>query len=536
MADEQLAFARRASGLVRGLSMWDAFGVGFMNQGLTPSIWVMVSFGVGVYTGGNLWIATLLSLVFCGIGFPIVWGVLGSSMPRSGGEYIYNSRVLHPIVGLAQSFGEAVMLLMWIYLLCPWTADPGLTMIAGFMGWQGLADFAVTPWAVFVIATVSNIFALLLAVFGMKIFAAAQKVFMVVGIGSVVLMTIVMCLYNQTDFHNAWNQLATQYNSLDYDSFLAAVNTAAGEPMPSTWNWFDTFGVMVAGSWLFAYSYYIAFIGGEVKRPDKTIIWANVLSVVTPVAFMLWTAIALYHMVPFNFLSATAWLDNAGTDVISGYNLPWSSHYVGLLAVVNQNKLVLFLAGSSFIVFNQWWVTLSYMAFPRLLFAWGMDRMGPKWFTDISPRFASPVKNNLLLFALGEITIGVYVFWTNNPMQSLTMTAFEVVFVWGVTAVSALVFPYRRRVRGIWESSPYKNWRLFGIPVVSLGAVVDIVYLGILAYFFFVMPESRDFTTGSGILYVVTAMLGVLWYFYFKWRSRRVGVDVSITYGELPPE
>jgi amino acid transporter len=165
-----------------------------------------------------------------------------------------------------------------------------------------------------------------------------------------------------------------------------------------------------------------------------------------------------------------------------------------------------------------------------------MDRMGPKWFTDISPRFASPVKNNLLLFALGEITIGVYVFWTNNPMQSLTMTAFEVVFVWGVTAVSALVFPYRRRVRGIWESSPYKNWRLFGIPVVSLGAVVDIVYLGILAYFFFVMPESRDFTTGSGILYVVTAMLGVLWYFYFKWRSRRVGVDVSITYGELPPE
>ena len=27
---EELAFARKASGLVRGLSMWDAFGVGFM--------------------------------------------------------------------------------------------------------------------------------------------------------------------------------------------------------------------------------------------------------------------------------------------------------------------------------------------------------------------------------------------------------------------------------------------------------------------------------------------------------------------------
>ena len=31
----EMAFARKASGLVRGLSMLDAFGVGFMNQGLT---------------------------------------------------------------------------------------------------------------------------------------------------------------------------------------------------------------------------------------------------------------------------------------------------------------------------------------------------------------------------------------------------------------------------------------------------------------------------------------------------------------------
>ena len=34
---EELAFARKASGLVRGLSMVDAFAVGMMNQGITPS-------------------------------------------------------------------------------------------------------------------------------------------------------------------------------------------------------------------------------------------------------------------------------------------------------------------------------------------------------------------------------------------------------------------------------------------------------------------------------------------------------------------
>ena len=87
---EELAFARKASGLVRGLSMLDAFAVGFMNQGLTPSIWVVVSLGVGTFLGANLIIATIISVVFAGIGFPLVWGILGGSMPRSGGEYIYN--------------------------------------------------------------------------------------------------------------------------------------------------------------------------------------------------------------------------------------------------------------------------------------------------------------------------------------------------------------------------------------------------------------------------------------------------------------
>ena len=73
----------------------------------SPSIWVMTSLGVGVYLGGNLIWATIISMILAGIGFPIVWGVLGGSMPRSGGEYIYNSRIIHPIVGIGESFGNA---------------------------------------------------------------------------------------------------------------------------------------------------------------------------------------------------------------------------------------------------------------------------------------------------------------------------------------------------------------------------------------------------------------------------------------------
>ena len=549
---EELAFARKASGLVRGLSMWDAFGVGFMNQGLTPSIWVMTSLGVGVYLGGNLIWATIISMILAGIGFPIVWGVLGGSMPRSGGEYIYNSRILHPIVGIGESFGNAFVWILWIYVLAPWLADPGMVMMSQFMDWPWLYDSANETffgglsyaWGSFVIATIANIVAFLFVVWGIKWFARIQKIVMIFGIGGCVVLLGAISYYamklGQTGFVDSWNATAATYGSIDYAGFLAGASEEAGQMMPTSWNWFDTFGVMVAGSWLFAYSYCITFIAGEVKRPDKTIILSNLFAILVPGAFMLWAAVALYGLVEFDFFSATQFIDNAGSDLGGAYTVPWSTNFLGILAMVSANKVVLFISVLSFLAFDLWWVALSYLAFPRILFAWGMDRMGPKWFTDINPRFASPVKNHVLCFVLGQIMIALYVFWQNEAMQGLAITALEIFSVFGVTAVAALVFPYVKRARGIWDASPYKTWRIAGIPVVTIGAVVDLIYLGILAYFFFFLPDPakrlEGFTTSTGLVIAITWAVGIIWYFFWKQRSKSVGVDVSMTYGELPPE
>lgn len=536
---EQMTFARKASGLVRGLSFIDAFGVGFMNQGLTPSMWVMISFGLGVYTGGNLIWATLLSALLCGVGFSLVWGILGGSMPRSGGEYIYNSRIIHPIIGIAESFGNAFVWIMWIYVLAPWTVDPGLVMMFQFLNMPAAAEFCTQPIALFLIASLVNLIALLFVVFGVKVFARVQKVIMVLGIAGCTVILLVFTFTSHDAFIMAWNNLATQYGSIDYEGFLTAARTAIGETgdvLPKTWNWFDTLGVMVAGSWLFAYSYCITFIAGEVKRPDKTIILANLSAILVPAAFMLWLAAALYNSVGFEFLSATAWVDNMG-EGLAGYTLPWAPNFVGLAAVINHSPFVVFMMAMSFIVFNLWWVALSYLAFPRILFAWGMDRMGPKWFADIDYRWASPVKNHILCFILGEIGIAIYAF-VMDPMTGLSVTGMEIVSVFGITAIAALIFPFSKKAKHIWEASPYKNWKILGIPVVTIGAVFNLVYLGILFYFFFFMAEmgEQELVKGSLILYAIIWGLGIAWYFYWKARNKKVGVDVSMTFGELPPD
>ena len=543
---EQMAFARKASGLVRGLSFIDAFGVGFMNQGLTPSMWVMISLGLGVYTGGNLIIATLLSALLCGIGFSLVWGILGGSMPRSGGEYIYNSRILHPLIGIAESFGNAFVWIMWIYILAPWTVDPGLTMLFQFIGRPDIAETLVSkvntpfgPFALwfFLIASIVNFIAFLFVVFGIKIFARVQKVIMVLGIAGCLVILLVFTFTSREAFVSAWNNLAAQYGSLDYNGFLATARStieSAGDVLPKTWNWYDTLGVMVAGSWLFAYSYCITFIAGEVKRPDKTIILANLSAILIPAAFMLWLAAALYRTVGFEFLSATAWVDNLG-EGLAGYTLPWAPNFVGLAAVINQNWFVVFMMAMSFIVFNLWWVALSYLAFPRILFAWGMDRMGPKWFADIDYRWASPVKNHILCFILGEIGILLYTIF-QDQMSGLSVTGLEIVSVFGVTAFAAMIFPFSKRAKGIWDSSPYKKWNILGVPVVTIGGFVNIIYLAILFYFFIVMPDLEGLAIGSLVFYVFIWAIGVGWYFYWKARNKSVGVDTDMTFGELPPD
>ena len=533
---EQMAFARKASGLVRGLSLIDAFGVGFMNQGLTVSMWVMISMGLSVYTGGNLIIATILSAVLCGVGFSLVWGILGGSMPRSGGEYIYNSRILGPLIGIAESFGNAFVWIMWIFVLAPWTVDPGLVMLFQFLNMPAAAEWCTQPIALFLISTLVNVIALLFLVFGMKVFALAQKVIMGLGILGGIVILLLFTFTSHDAFVQAWNNVAAQYGSLDYQGFLTAAQAAmqeAGTALPATWNWFDTLGVMVAGSWLFAYSYCITFIAGEVKRPDKTIILANLFAVLVPAFFMLWLAIVLYRVVGFQFLSATAWVDYNG---LAGYTVPWSSHYMGLAAMLTPSPLLLILMAGSFILFNLWYVALSYLAFPRIVFAWGMDRMGPKWFTDVSPRHASPIKNLTVAMAVFALGVAVYVLWLKDDLSGLIGGGMQFISVFLITGISAILFPYRKNVRGIWEASPYRTWKLAGIPLVTIGGVLYVIFILTFLYFSFIDPTSRDVTGKNLIVFAAAWAAGILWYFFWRARSAKQGIDVSITFGELPPE
>src|SRR5258706_6212993 len=91
-------FARKASGLVRTAGPMDvlAYNINFISIGLLLTF--MFLFMPSLYPGVNMYLSMLIAVIIT-VPTGLVYGFLAASMPRSGGDYVYNSRILGPALG-----------------------------------------------------------------------------------------------------------------------------------------------------------------------------------------------------------------------------------------------------------------------------------------------------------------------------------------------------------------------------------------------------------------------------------------------------
>ena len=546
---EELAYARKASGLVRGLSFWDVLGIGLAF--LTPiyAIWYVIGFSLSVFPRAQLVIAILISVVTVVWASPLVWGILGGTMPRSGGEYVYNSRIITPAVALGASFAAIVAQFYWNLFNASLLGVPSLCTLGQSLGWHGLANFAVSKAGATTISMVGFLIAFLVVAFGMKVLHHLSLYVVGIIIGGVVILNLVLTFASKAAFIRNWNAQAVKYHSVSYHAFTAAVGKAAGAPMPHTWNWGDTFGATAGVFMLVIWAFGIAYVGGEVKRPDKTVMMAQWAAVLTPVVLCAWAVLALGHLVDFSFLRAAAYQDyrvmfggSVSGSSTAGYNLPYSTSYMSLVYVASRaNPVIAIVACVTFLVNVIWLLTVALIMCQRAMFAWGMDRMGPRWFTSINHRFASPIGMYALVAGISAFMSIAYWYLFPSIVSGLVATGIQLVSVFGVTAISAIILPYRKKVSHIWETSPYRRWTLFGVPVLTIAGVVYLAYILSLIYFAFFDTRTRalgfGFTGKAVILMVCAWAAGIAWYFAWKHQSTKAGIDVAhLTYGELPPE
>lgn len=531
---ENLAFTRKASGLVRGLNVYDAFGFGLFTIMPIYVIWWMILAGYGIFVGANLYITIAITFVFLAIPSTITWGVLGATMPRSGGDYLYNTRIINPAIGMAASMGTILAYAYWCVYMATYITLPGLQMMGQVMGWTGLTNFAESKWGQFGCAVAMYAITLAVIFFGWRVYNVIQRPLLAVTTALIGICFVTLLFTSRTEFINLWNSAAATYQSLNYNDFIAATEAASGGSWSGMWNWSNTIAATTASFLLVMYGYTQCYMGGEIKEPNMAMPLANLLAGGVTIVLGLLAVLGLNHIADMKFLYAAGY--NA-MNPVEGYTFPWDTTLNGLVFMgsgMNRAIGVIFALMWILTTISMFAVIITFLQ--RTLFAWGMDRMGPKWFTDVSPRWGVPVKTYALVAGVLAALTSVYVVWLSSQFTGLMASEISLISVFLVSGISATILPFRKRVRNIWRSSPYANWKFLGIPVVTIGGAVYSAFVVMLLYYSIIDSRTRDISAKNTIVLIAAWVIGICWYLFWRARAKRMDVSMGMVWGELPPD
>ena len=93
-------FTRKATGLVREARGSDALFYNVMWASVALAFAFAFLLYGGFYLGSNLLVAAIIAALL-GLPGAFLYAMLSQTMPRSGGDYVFNSRALHPSIGFA---------------------------------------------------------------------------------------------------------------------------------------------------------------------------------------------------------------------------------------------------------------------------------------------------------------------------------------------------------------------------------------------------------------------------------------------------
>jgi basic amino acid/polyamine antiporter, APA family len=530
-------FARNATGLVRGVSSVTSVLINYIPGspvlGLSYGFFLVLS----LYPGGNFLLALLLLLPMA-LAYTYSFGLLTSAMPRSGGDYVLVSRILHPVVGVISSFYMQLANGMFSTALGGWyfttlALGPDLIIIGLISGDQSLVNAGNTiltskGWQ-FGIGVVVIIVSLLPFFLGWASWARMQAIVFLFTMSGLVLSLLVALFTGRGAFHSHFNHFANPitHNSDTYAAIIAA-GQKAGVVTNAGFSFSKTLPMVAFVAAFGIYAYFTSFVGGEIRQGSslKTahrMALGGLLSIVS-VAI---GALIFFHSFGRDFL-ATSY----GGGMPKQFNV--TPTYFFLTSAQLQSTIAAIFLVATFALF---WPLLTAVAFlqpTRMIFAYSFDGLLPRGASKVSGRNHAPVVAIVIAGALAVLTLFWAIFVAANVFQVVTYTVLAQVVSMGLVGVAALLFPYRRPE--LFRASTSTR-RFAGIPVVSIagaGAILSTIILWIL---YFTQAKLGLADKGNFFLWIGgTLVLAVLFYFGATAVRRRQGVALERVYSEIPPE
>ena len=259
-------FTREATGLVREISGIGSFGVAVTGVGVI-SIFLFYEYFMISTSDNPLLSIALMALPF--LALAVTWAMLAMTFPRSGGDYVFNSRALHPTIAVMGDFLLVMTLpgVLTFFIATDTGLMADMLRVDGFLtGNPGLSSIGTSlgdPTVQFVIMTIAVIVTMFFLIGRTKIFVQAQAM---VQILNIVLFLILMGVLAGTSNASYQSQFSTVFK-IDYNSILTSASSS-GFTTPTLLG-ISLFGTSFLIFWLPG-PQWAAHVGGEASLvPDR---------------------------------------------------------------------------------------------------------------------------------------------------------------------------------------------------------------------------------------------------------------------------
>jgi len=540
-------FVRKSSGLVRVMSPSSAFIYNVLTMGLIFP-WTYL-WAPGALPGGQLVWGILLAMVLeIPIALSYVW--LSTAFPRTGGDYVFQSRVFGGGIAFTLVFsGFVIWILQWValsgWLLSTLGFAPLFLGLGASTGNATLVEWSTwftTPFGIVVTSIANAAIALLILVSGFRNYVRLQRVMWVAILVSFATMLIVLFTTPAAEVPPRLDAFSAAIGgSASFTAEATAAAEGAGINLRPEFSLLATLLVAPIAWTSLQWATYSSQQNGEIKsagsfRSQAFIIVGALILTGVLLAVLAWV---LENTVGSEFLyvAGAGYWSGVGEATLAGSYL-WPNIIATALA---NNVLVTLLIAAGFILNGHQIVHNCYIGMTRVMLAMSFDRLLPEWVSRVSERLHTPVNAHVVYFLASIPVIWLYNTFTYGEgdgtvtWTSLTLgVTFACGYVFVATALAGALLPFR--ARAAYEASPGAAYTVGGFPLVTvvglLGAAFGVVFL-----YLFLTNEQLGLT--SQLAYTVVGgvlLFSAAWYVIAKTVRRQSGVDVSYAFREIPPE
>src|SRR5215471_18256746 len=275
-------YVRQSSGLVREASVIDAI---IFNAVFSAPVGATLAFGIfyalGSFPGADIVQALLIAFV---VNIPVVvmMSMLASAMPRTGGDYVWISRILHPSVAVFSNFAASISALIgaafWARSFAVLALGPALAVLGAVTQNTTLINAgnavsgsnATGQWWTFGLGLLLIIILAVAMSSGTKWSFRVQNTCWIIASIGTFLAFIALLIASRPDFIAHFNAFAQPYTH-SANSFQAIQDAAAKAGFTFTGGhlFSATIPVVAIIMTFMMWNWWSAYIAGELKSAGK---------------------------------------------------------------------------------------------------------------------------------------------------------------------------------------------------------------------------------------------------------------------------